>query len=575
MSYQINAQDKKSFSEKAMITVVRMPVTILRRNEKKNNDPSAVPHIVHEVLQSPGQPLDPSTRMLMESRFGHDFSQVRVHTDVKAAESAKAVNALAYTVGRDIVFGQGQYIPHNVEGCRLLAHELPHVVQQGGRATVLDAHAIVSPSDMPYEQEAYQAADRYFLAGKTFSPFLTPVLTGPLLQRDELTSQESRQKKPTKATMTTLPGFSQKGDTCGASSLVTALLIWDREKRDPKAPNTMVTTVCNIILTYLAQYRSQVIKGWNAKGLDGEELYDIAHSSITSMRDSTRRPGLRVTETEYQELGAVLYLLYVDEGRGLSAAAIWNLQWHLGLESGKAESADSFERIMNNSLLKNLRPGQIAQIGWYVKRGKPNTKGEVSLGHHAFLIGRLKDGRWFLSDQGPIPAFEMVASDLNVLKTNVTVASNAGSYWLYTGSIQELKFFAVGGWTGVRLLSGPSGVEKKAAGIVPPGTFLAEVDAGLFTIGDRIISGDFISRYYDFSEAERVYTADYGGLIVEMPAGVFSYYRTNLVRDANLTVSDIDKDDSTGGLLMRREFFHAWLRLCSRNACRAKLLQVY
>lgn len=64
--------------------------------------------------------------------FGHDFSQVRVHADAKASESARAVDALAYTVGRDVVFGAGQYSPNCKEGRRLLAHELTHVVQQGG-----------------------------------------------------------------------------------------------------------------------------------------------------------------------------------------------------------------------------------------------------------------------------------------------------------------------------------------------------------------------------------------------------------------------------------------------------------
>jgi len=66
----------------------------------------------------------------MESRIGHDFSQVRVHADARAAESAGAVNALAYTVGQDIVFGPGRYAPQTSEGRRLLAHELTHVVQQ-------------------------------------------------------------------------------------------------------------------------------------------------------------------------------------------------------------------------------------------------------------------------------------------------------------------------------------------------------------------------------------------------------------------------------------------------------------
>jgi hypothetical protein len=89
-----------------------------------------VPPIVHEVLRSSGQPLDVTTRSFMESRFGYDFSRVRVHTDAKAAESARAVSALAYTVGQDIVFGADQYPSRANAGQRLLAHELTHVVQQ-------------------------------------------------------------------------------------------------------------------------------------------------------------------------------------------------------------------------------------------------------------------------------------------------------------------------------------------------------------------------------------------------------------------------------------------------------------
>lgn len=90
------------------------------------------PPIVQDVTGSCGHPLDQSTRTFMELRFGHDFSYVRVHTDAKAAESAQAVDALAYTVGRDIVFGAGQYTQGTRDGRRLLAHELTHVVQQSG-----------------------------------------------------------------------------------------------------------------------------------------------------------------------------------------------------------------------------------------------------------------------------------------------------------------------------------------------------------------------------------------------------------------------------------------------------------
>ncbi len=118
-----------------------------------------IPPIVHDVLNSSGQPLDAGTRAFMEPRFGHDFSGVRVHTDAKAAESARSVNALAYTVGRNIVFGTGQYEPGTGEGRRLLAHELTHVVQQGNRAMVLNRSLVTSPTNSFLEQEATSIAE--------------------------------------------------------------------------------------------------------------------------------------------------------------------------------------------------------------------------------------------------------------------------------------------------------------------------------------------------------------------------------------------------------------------------------
>ncbi|HEU4388545.1 MAG TPA: DUF4157 domain-containing protein [Blastocatellia bacterium] len=91
---------------------------------------------MHEVLSAPGRPLDPWTRGFMEARFGRDLSHVRVHTDRKAAESSRAVNASAYTVGNDVVFAEGEYAPRTREGQRLLAHELIHTLQQGEPAVV-------------------------------------------------------------------------------------------------------------------------------------------------------------------------------------------------------------------------------------------------------------------------------------------------------------------------------------------------------------------------------------------------------------------------------------------------------
>jgi hypothetical protein len=126
---------------------------------------SEVPPIVHEVLRSPGLPLDTETRAFMEPRFGHNFSHVRVHADTKAAKSARAVNALAYTIGRDVVFGAGQYRPASAGGRELLAHELTHTIQQGngtgsGISKELDAGNAA-------EREAVMAA-QMISSGKTY-----------------------------------------------------------------------------------------------------------------------------------------------------------------------------------------------------------------------------------------------------------------------------------------------------------------------------------------------------------------------------------------------------------------------
>src|SRR6185312_14165650 len=126
------------------------------------NGPATAPPIVHEVLRSPGLPLDAATRSYFEPRFGHDFSRVRVHTDDKAARSARAVNAAAYTVGSDIVFGPNQYRPSQGKGNQLVAHELTHVVQQEtSMASPGSAPGSlpIAPSDDGAEHEAEKVAN--------------------------------------------------------------------------------------------------------------------------------------------------------------------------------------------------------------------------------------------------------------------------------------------------------------------------------------------------------------------------------------------------------------------------------
>ena len=123
-----------------------------RKTDSSETPSSAIPPIVDEVLNAAGRPLDANTRAFMEPRFGHDFSGVRVHTDPRAAESAEAVNAQAYTVGSDVVFAPGQYQPTTEAGNAVLAHELSHVVQQDG-VSGQAAGTISHPSDSS-EREA-------------------------------------------------------------------------------------------------------------------------------------------------------------------------------------------------------------------------------------------------------------------------------------------------------------------------------------------------------------------------------------------------------------------------------------
>jgi hypothetical protein len=149
---------------------------------------TSVPPLVGEVLRSPGEPLESRTRALMESGLGHDFSRVRVHRDSRAAESAQAINAQAFTVGTNIVFAAGQYTPDTENGKKLLAHELVHTLQQEETNTAETAEAFtISHPDSAGEREADQVATQMMagpgpgLTATASSQHLVP--TAGLVQR--------------------------------------------------------------------------------------------------------------------------------------------------------------------------------------------------------------------------------------------------------------------------------------------------------------------------------------------------------------------------------------------------------
>ncbi len=130
-----------------------------QRNDSTNTQSATMRAAVPDVLQSRGQPLDTATRTRMEDRLSHDFGQVRVHADARAAESAHAFGATAYTVGRDIVFGAGQYRPSTGGGDKLLAHELAHVIQQETALEGVRGSAFAPAGGESLEDEAQAAAE--------------------------------------------------------------------------------------------------------------------------------------------------------------------------------------------------------------------------------------------------------------------------------------------------------------------------------------------------------------------------------------------------------------------------------
>jgi Domain of unknown function (DUF4157)/Bacterial toxin 28 len=140
------------------------------------------PASVDRVLSSPGRPLEPELQQDMGQRFGHDFSRVRVHTGGEAARSAQDVNANAYTVGRNIVFGSGQFKPETHRGRRLVAHELTHVVQQSGEAVqrVLSLSSDICLQRSPVSVAVKQGAK--FAAKKAIKEFIENQIKSRLRQ---------------------------------------------------------------------------------------------------------------------------------------------------------------------------------------------------------------------------------------------------------------------------------------------------------------------------------------------------------------------------------------------------------
>jgi hypothetical protein len=157
------------------VKTTNAPIKLQRLSHTGSDHEGSVPGSVHQTLSSSGRPLDAKLQQDMSDRFGHDFSNVRVHQGGQAEQSARDINAKAYTVGNNVIFGAGEYAPASPSGRHLIAHELAHVVQQnalckvnnldfqqGARTNSLQRKVIVNKKELsPKERQSFIAANKW------------------------------------------------------------------------------------------------------------------------------------------------------------------------------------------------------------------------------------------------------------------------------------------------------------------------------------------------------------------------------------------------------------------------------
>jgi hypothetical protein len=251
---------------------------ILQRKSLNNSEHQGIPLVVNEALHSSGQPLGESTRAFFEPYFAHDFSHVRVHSDTKAAESADAVDALAYTVNSNIVFGKGSYSPGTLDGKRLLAHELVHVVQQhrAGDTPQLSAAQVGrdAQATVTAEQEAEEvataveesASESEFMGDSSLRIFRKPKKGGKK-------SAPKAKPKSSSLTASSVKSLIDANNNSSVSSELLLCLIWKESSFDPNLKNAKSTATG---LMQMTQGAVQDVNNNTPKGVH------FTHSEMTN-----------------------------------------------------------------------------------------------------------------------------------------------------------------------------------------------------------------------------------------------------------------------------------------------------
>jgi hypothetical protein len=641
---------------------VAAPVRVQRYQEQNADELDEAAPSVDRVLAGPGAALEPGLRRDMEKRFGHDFSRVRIHHDAEAGRSARDVSAQAYTVGRQIVFGAGRFTPGTLEGRRLLAHELTHVVQQSAVAGVHDrvsSSSAATPKLMrqPDTTAARTDAGRVLVLGL----YQRPIAGSRVLPVQELLEDEARRASGLRPIM--MGGMEESFNK-----------VWI-----PLAPSGLASgTLVQEALEGKGAYGIRAIY-FNTAGV---KLLDRFPPGTDAKQQAGFPEGTFQTAAELRNVVAAMAAgqhkvdLYIEHEGGLSTVKAGSLtadgaalpaEWRAHLPpsfktlppaGGSSEPPGGKSGVPGSD--ETPTPGGKGTIGAggeeiEVPKPSPGIKGVTVPGGDEIETPRvgsgivagiglaqlgltlllmftddplekeaiqhgleksLADPRWQARVKELQPVIQQAKGDIYYnlhFKIHYRAEKSAypkfpAQYFVQSVEILEIGVSGAndsdggkldpkgqpgnatprglgGGWTwdatrtcvaSSQVESGGQAAEKRTPTVVFPGTFLGEVDAGVLTIGDRLFCGALVTMTSSLAQAKNVNPGgDYGGLILERPAGVFSFYRTNLVREGNLNVSGLDEGDSAGGLLMRREFYHAWLRLCSEEQCRLDLLQVF
>jgi hypothetical protein len=327
-----------------------------------------------------------------------------------------------------------------------------------------------------------------------------------------------------------MPGYSQgPDDTCGAASMVSALLIWDLERADPSAPNASLVHACDLLLT--------------ETDARTDKIAVAARPVIQRIRTDAAKPGAVVSETDYRLLSGYLALMF--NGRsGMRSEDISRLANAIGFRPSASGGGMTLSEVLDSDAVVKLAPGEVGQLNWIAQ-----IPGRGNMGH-AILLGRHNDGTWFVSDQGMSPPLEARGTRADIISVLLGPRS-----WLYGGNKADLQE-QLPPVTQFVVLTRSQAFMNRGPGLIKPGEKLAEIDADWKTTGEVLVAWDYHSTHTSEADAKAAITKDkgaHGGVIVERPKDLFHIWKTNpLGTDKNLAETKIDADDSKEMALVKR-----------------------